>query len=250
MTIANKVALITGGCKGIGFECAKALLNSGLRGVMLIDVDEASGKKAVETLGTEKATFYKCDTSCFKHLEVGFQKTIEKYKNLDIVVNNAAIFLEDNWPKCIDVNLKGYIQGTYLAMRKYMSNHLTCEEGYVVNMASVFGLEPLYSTPAFTATKYGLIGFTRAVGSQFYYDLSNVKVFALCPGVTCTKMASDSNFRLLEEIECLPTQAPACVGKALVDLLMVNPENGSCWVAEGGEMIYQIKFPNRKCLKA
>lgn len=249
MSLCNKVALITGGSNGIGLQCAKAMFAAGLKGLMIIDVDEENGKKAVECFGKEKTEFFRADASCFKHLEVGFKKTIEKFQNLDIVVNNAGIMREEEWPKCIDVNLKGVIQGTYLAMRKYIVEFTSGCEGYVVNMSSISGLQPVCPVPVYSATKHAIIGFTRAVGTEFYYNLSCCKVWALCPGVTDTVMLTTGNSRFEEEIECLPKQGAECVGKALVDLITMNPENGTCWIVEGGEPIYQVKFPDRTAMR-
>ncbi|KAJ0067086.1 hypothetical protein NL108_010980, partial [Boleophthalmus pectinirostris] len=91
-----------------------------------------------------------------------FQKTIETFGELDIVCNNAGILNETEWEKMVSINLTAMIRVAYLAL-EHMSKLHKGHGGVIINTASMAGLGPLPSCPVYTATKYGVVGFTRAM---------------------------------------------------------------------------------------
>ncbi|XP_072393932.1 15-hydroxyprostaglandin dehydrogenase [NAD(+)]-like isoform X2 [Diabrotica undecimpunctata] len=107
--IKGKVALITGGAGGVGLELSKALLRNNLKGVALVDLNASLGEKALQEIqsefGKDKAIFLKADVTNIKQLDDAFKKTVEHYKSLDIVFNNAGILNDAIWEKEISINV-------------------------------------------------------------------------------------------------------------------------------------------------
>nr|CAI5827588.1 unnamed protein product [Callosobruchus analis] len=107
--IRGKVAVITGGASGIGLEYAKELLRNQAKGVALADLNPELGTKALQEIerefGPNKAIFIQTDVTDYNQFEDAFKKTAEKYKNIDILINNAGILNDSIWQKEIAVNV-------------------------------------------------------------------------------------------------------------------------------------------------
>ncbi|KAJ3641003.1 hypothetical protein Zmor_027532 [Zophobas morio] len=159
--IAGKVALITGGAGGIGLAVVKNLLQHNAKGVSIVDISEQAGHRAVAEIVNRfeetKITFIKADVTKILELEGAFETTIKKYQQLDIVINNAGQVDEFDRKGTVEVNLIAVIEGTYLAMQKYLPKYKSGEEGLVINVASVGGLHTFQVTPIYCTTKHGLI---------------------------------------------------------------------------------------------
>ncbi|XP_039630463.1 15-hydroxyprostaglandin dehydrogenase [NAD(+)]-like isoform X1 [Polypterus senegalus] len=188
MDLNGKVALVTGSAQGLGRAFAEILLKNGAK-VSLLDINVPKGEemKAVfdQTYGPEQTTFIPCDVTSEVQLKDAFHKTKEKFGKLDIVCNNAGIANEQDWEKTITVNLNGVIRGTYLAMEIMKQQK---EGGVIVNTASLAGLEPLTLMPVYSATKHGIIGFTRAMAKASTICKSGVRLNALCPAFVQTNL--------------------------------------------------------------
>nr|CAH7753512.1 unnamed protein product [Callosobruchus chinensis] len=125
--------------------------------------------------------------------------------------------------------------------------------GTIVNISSVAGLGPSHANPVFSASKHFTIGFSRSVGTEYFFKKTNVKVITLCPGVTQTEH-HDRNVEGLPEfpdlgkelkrtLECSLQQSPEDVAMAFMQILD-DGENGSVWIAEGKE-VYKCVLPDR-----
>ncbi|XP_070576809.1 15-hydroxyprostaglandin dehydrogenase [NAD(+)]-like [Ptychodera flava] len=194
MALANRVALITGAADGIGKAIATRLLEKGIKGVGLIDINEDKAKVTVKTLssrfGNEKVLYVHGDVSSKDQFEGAFEKIKSHFNGLNIVCNNAAITDEINWDHMVDVNLKGVIRGTYLAVQ-HMGTQNGGSGGAVVNIASVNGFLPNRIVPTYAATKHGIVGFTRSSAEEPLLKENGVRVNAVCPGVVDTQMIID-----------------------------------------------------------
>ncbi|GLV39842.1 Photoreceptor dehydrogenase [Carabus blaptoides fortunei] len=198
--------------------------------------------------------FLKCDVTNFEDMSALFKTATSMFGTIDIVINNAGIFKDSNWSKMIDINLKGVIYGTKLGMN-CMSKDAGGKGGAIVNVASVLGLAPLGGAPAYTATKHGVIGYTRAMAMPYHYNKSGVRVMAMCPGVTDThlikKANTDTNTPLdkeaSRELTVLPKQHVCYCGQCLMEMLKEG-DTGSIWVVEDKE-IYEVEIPERNALK-
>lgn len=196
MKVEGKVALVTGGSTGIGKAICEALLEKGAKGVTLCARNEKLGKETADELckkyGCERVLFVKTDVSSESQLKECFVKNKEKFGDLDILVNNAGVCNEDDFKKMMDVNLIAVINGTYFAL-DYMAKKKGGNGGLIVNIASVAGLHGVGVVPAYCASKFGVVGFTRAMSMIDTKPLNlgyDVRVNAICPTWVRTDLVS------------------------------------------------------------
>jgi NAD(P)-dependent dehydrogenase (short-subunit alcohol dehydrogenase family) len=196
MEIAGKVAVITGAGSGIGRACARSLAARSAS-VVVADIDEGGGRKTVETITAEGGTaeFIRVDVSRFADLSAMFDYTREQFGGLDILCNNAGIVCgEPLWPGTdpqllatqVMVNLGAVVLGTRLAVDLLGSRG----GGVVVNIASLGALLPLEDEPGYSATKAGVVMFTRACAGL--KRTHNIRVNAVLPALVDTPLLAKS----------------------------------------------------------
>jgi len=188
----GKTAVVTGAARGIGFQCARQLAAGGAT-VVLVDVLEDALKQAAETLAAEgaaKVLTYKVDVTDEAAVEKMLDEVAEKCGRLDILVNNAGITRDDlllrmdakMWDLVIAVNLKG----TFL-MTKHAARHMLRQRyGRIVNLASVSGLVGNPGQANYSASKAGVVGFTRTVAREL--AKRGITCNAVAPGFIKTDM--------------------------------------------------------------
>ncbi|XP_030643527.1 15-hydroxyprostaglandin dehydrogenase [NAD(+)] [Chanos chanos] len=190
MALCGKVALITGGAQGIGRAVAETLLENKAK-VALVDLNQCVGEQCKKELDQKynegNCIFIKCDVTDRRKLEEAFQSTVEKFGRLDIVINNAGINNEKNWEKTIEVNLTSVIKGTYLAL-EHMSREYGKEGGVIINVSSMAAFLHSPHQPVYTATKHGVIGFSRAMADASEQGDYGVRINALCPAFVDTPL--------------------------------------------------------------
>ncbi|XP_013856036.1 15-hydroxyprostaglandin dehydrogenase [NAD(+)] [Austrofundulus limnaeus] len=190
MALSGKVALVTGGAQGIGRAVVQSLLQSSAK-VAVLDLNRTCGEQCQKQLDSEfgagNCTFIQCDVSNGDALTDAFQKTLDQFGRLDIVINNAGINNEKNWEKTIQVNLTSVIKGTYLAL-EHMSKEYGKEGGTIINVSSMAAFLHSPHQPVYTATKHGVIGFTRAMADASAYGDYGVRINVLCPAFVDTPL--------------------------------------------------------------
>ena len=190
MTFKGKTAIVTGAARGIGLEIARQLAEGGAR-VVLVDVLEDQLKEAAGNLpGAEEVLTFTVDVTDEAAIEALFDEVIEKAGRVDILVNNAGITRDDlllrmdadEWDLVMAVNLKG----TFL-MTKHASRYMVRQKaGRIVNMASVSGLVGNPGQANYSASKAGVVGFTRTVAREL--ARKNICCNAVAPGFIDTEM--------------------------------------------------------------
>ncbi|MGM0656167.1 MAG: SDR family NAD(P)-dependent oxidoreductase [Thermodesulfobacteriota bacterium] len=189
---SGKVAIITGGSSGIGFEIARMLIAGGAR-VLMSGRDEIKGELAVRELekGTgQKVHFVKADVSVPDQCEKIINSAVQRYGTIDIVINNAGVFkanpienvTEKEFDWIVDTNLKGAFFICKYAVPFLKKNRA----GAIINISSDAGLHGNKLSTAYCASKGGLTLFTKALA----LDLASygIRVNCVCPGDIATPM--------------------------------------------------------------
>ena len=229
MEIIGKVALITGAGSGIGRACAQSLAARGAS-VVVADIDDGGGRETVASIARDggAAEFVRVDVSDLKDLAAMFRTTEARFGGLDILCNNAGIVCgEPLWPATdpevlatqVMVNLGAVILGTRLAIDLLAARG----GGVVVNIASLGALLPLGDEPGYSATKAGVVMFTRACAEL--HRTRNIRVNALLPALVDTPLLAKSGDGSTEAAwarqarEFFPLLSPAVVADAVVDIV-------------------------------
>ncbi|XP_022909250.2 15-hydroxyprostaglandin dehydrogenase [NAD(+)]-like [Onthophagus taurus] len=260
MFVKDKVAFVTGGANGIGLCYVKELLKNSAKGVTIADLDPKRGEKVVEELskeyGDNKVIFVQVDVTNKNELENGMKKTVETFKSFDILINNAGIMNDAIWEKEIDINIKGTIHGCLLAMDEYIPKYKSSSEGVIVNVSSIFGIEPFGGLPIYTATKHAIIGLSRSL-SQLNNE--NIKILTICPGPTATALLQDlfdktPNNSVEKYSDAMKgymavmkgMQEAPFVAENVVKLIG-DAKNGTIWNLENNEK-YEVIIPDKEGL--
>lgn len=240
---------------GIGKAMTEILLQNGAQ-VALLDVNKTAGEKLVEELnerfGVEKTLFLSCDVESEEQIKAAFQKTVETFGGIDILCNNAGILNEGEWEKTVSVNLMGVIRGTYSVL-EHMNQLSGGRGGVIVNTASMAGLGALPSCPVYTATKSGVVGFTRAMAAASAVSGYGIRINVLCPGFVQTDLMSSMSSRLgpfshlievgKQLIEKVGIITVSDVAECLLELVTDETKNGEAlMLSEKGKQY--VTFPS------
>ncbi|XP_051871286.1 15-hydroxyprostaglandin dehydrogenase [NAD(+)]-like isoform X2 [Pristis pectinata] len=232
MSLKGKVALVTGAAQGIGKAIAEILLKNGAK-VSMLDYNQSEGEATTATFGqlygAENILFLHSDVTSESQMQDSFIKTMEKFQKLDIVCNNAGIVNESNYEKCISVNLVGVIRGSQLAL-KYMGKENGGAGGVIVNIASITAFYPWEGAPVYTASKCGVVGFTKVL-SLSCMKKHGVRVHALCPSFVDTPLLrihdKDAKERLDALLQlCGPVLKPSEIAERFLELVVDQTRNG------------------------
>jgi 3-oxoacyl-[acyl-carrier protein] reductase len=185
--LAGKVALVTGGTRGIGHAIAQALARAGAR-VAVLARDGGRAQQTAQTLGDGRG--YACDVADPGQVETAVAAVERDFGRVDVLVNNAGttrdnlLFRigEEDWDTVLDTNLKGAFLVTKHAARGMIKRRW----GRIVNITSVVGIAGNKGQANYTASKAGLIGFTKAVSKEL--ASRNVLVNAVAPGFIDTEL--------------------------------------------------------------
>jgi NAD(P)-dependent dehydrogenase (short-subunit alcohol dehydrogenase family) len=190
--IEGKVAVVTGGCSGIGLATVQRFAAEGAT-VVIGDIDDASGSRIAEELG---GAFVHCDVTNPAQVETLFATAKERFGSIDVAFNNAGISPPeddsilttdlDAWRRVQEVNLTS----VYLCCKAVLPYMLEQKRGSIINTASfVAVMGAATSQISYTASKGGVLSMSRELGVQFARE--GVRVNALCPGPVNTPLLQE-----------------------------------------------------------
>ena len=197
MSIHNKVALITGGSRGIGKAVAIRLARDGVKLAINYKSDKKSADLVVglaNEMGVE-ALAVQADVSDSSQVDVMVDQVVSTFGNVDILVNNAGIIhdsllmrmSEEIWDEVLNTNLKGSYNCTKAVLR-YMVRQ---RWGRVINVVSVVGIEGNPGQSNYAASKAGVIAFSRSIAKEV--ASRNITVNSVAPGYISTEIVADLN---------------------------------------------------------
>lgn len=207
MTLKDRVAIVTGGTRGIGKGIVRRFAALGAK-VVVIGTNGETALQAAQELerefGTETGSFG-CDVSDAKQVDQTLDAVVERFGRIDVLVNNAGIardnlilrMSDEEWDEVLSVNLKGMFHTTRKAVRQMLRQR----SGSIVNITSVVGLTGNAGQSNYCAAKAGAIGFTKAVAKEF--AAKGIRVNAVAPGFISTAMTEGLPEKMKEELSRL-----------------------------------------------
>jgi 3-oxoacyl-[acyl-carrier protein] reductase len=237
INLVLETAIVTGSSRGIGKETAIILSKMGLNVVISsrtqreidsvnqikeIDGAKNNGGGSSAEADSDKILGIKCDVSKSAEVDYLVKSTVEKFRSIDVLVNNAGIVYvkklidtsEEEWDKTIDINLKGAFLLSKAVIpfmiKKDVSN------GVIINVSSGAGKIGFPDISAYCASKFGLIGLTESLAWEI--GNYNIKVMAICPGEVNTKMQQDYDQEYYRKYKDKMLQ-PKQVAERIIDMI-------------------------------
>lgn len=204
MEFKDKIAVVTGGTKGLGKAIALWFARAGARVAISYASDDESASDTEKELKVlaENSLVIKADISIAAEARKMIESVIDLWGHVDILVNNAGIirdkmlmFLnEEDWDRVLDVNLKG----TYLCSRLVIKSMIAQRAGRIINMTSPSALTGRVSQTNYAASKGGVISFSKSLSKEV--ARLGITVNAVCPGVISTPMIENLSPKTKEDL--------------------------------------------------
>lgn len=215
--LTGKVALITGGSKGIGYGIAEALIAQGVK-VAITSRSLANAKSAAETLGNNTLAI-EADVRSRASMDEAVANTTATFGQLDYLIANAGVghfasifdLTDEQWNDTIDTNLTGVFHSIRASLEE-----LKKSQGYIITISSLAGTNFFPTASAYNASKFGVTGFTQAA----MLDLRDfgINVSTIMPG----SVTSNFNNHIPSPEDAWKIQ-PEDIGELVVDLFKMNP---------------------------
>ncbi len=210
MRLKDRVAIVTGGARGIGKKISQAFLEEGAS-VYIFDVNQEEGARTVgefQLAYDNKVNFFKVDITDEKGVEQSIKKIIEAEGRIDILVNNAGITRDnlilrmslEDWKKVIDINLTG----AFICSKHTVKYMVKKRSGKIINISSIVGVHGNAGQSNYSSSKAGIIGLTKTLARELAGR--NILVNAIAPGYIETEMTEKLSDKIKEKLmEQIPT---------------------------------------------
>ena len=230
MRLSRKVAIITGGGSGIGKAIAMAFVREGAQVVIAGRDREKLERAAVEIGGDCLAV--SADVSGAKGAEMLVSAAIEKFKRINILVNNAAVLLpgtaeslsEEDFDQTFDIN----VRGLWLVTRAVLPHMRASSGGSIVNIGSVLSLVGARNRVAYSASKGAVAAMTKAMALD--HAAENIRVNCICPGIVATEMVEKFNTDEAARLQRVALHPMGCFGQpediASAAVFLASDESG------------------------
>lgn len=202
----NKVAIVTGGTRGIGKSICYELVKKGIKVVVNYKKSDELANKIQEELG-DMVRIYKADVSKRDEVKALIQFALNEFGNVDILVNNAGIdqecmfqdITDEIWNNVINVNL----YSVFCTIQEVLPIFLKNKNGCIINISSIYGISGGSCSVAYSASKAGIDGMTKSLAKEL--GPSNIRVNSIAPGCINTDMNS---YLTNEELEQIKEETP------------------------------------------
>jgi 3-oxoacyl-[acyl-carrier protein] reductase len=199
----GKVALVTGGTRGIGRGICEKFAQEGATVVFTYMSSEEKANALATELGSNgvDAMAIRSDAAKFEEAESLIETIVEKYGQLDVVVNNAGVtrdnllmrMKEEDWDAVIDTNLKSVFNLTKAVQRTMLKQR----SGSIINISSVVGVQGNAGQSNYAASKAGIIGFSKSIAKEL--GSRNIRCNAIAPGFIETEMTDALDEKVVDE---------------------------------------------------
>ena len=242
--LENKVALITGGSRGIGKSIVEKFVSNGCNVAFTYNKSESDAKLIESNLSEKdlKIKGYKSNAAKYKEAEILANSVINEFGKIDILVNNAGItkdnllmrMSEDDFNEVLSVNLNSVFNMTKAVQREFLKN----KNGSIINISSVVGIKGNAGQSNYSASKAGIIGFTKSIALEL--GSRNIRSNVVAPGFIETEMTKNlSEDTLKSWYSSIPLKRggkPSDIGNVCVFLGsdMSSYMTGQVLVVDGG----------------
>lgn len=220
MSIKDKIAVVTGGTKGIGFAIAESLLKAGAK-VFICARKKSELKRALERLSASgQVNGEICDVRSETQVKMMLDEAARVFGGVDILINNAGVgfmgktveeMSPDDFRQTLETNLFGVFYGCHYAIPLMKKR----KGGYIINISSLAGQNAHPRMAAYNASKFGVNGFSEALMQEVRHD--NIKVSCICPGSVNTYFGGDT-----PDGEKSWQLQPGDIARTVLDLLNMN----------------------------
>lgn len=203
--IVNKVVIVTGGSRGIGAEIVKMLARENYQVVLNYNKSEEQAKEIQQHLLQEgkKIEIFKADVSKREEVKKLVQFALDKFHNIDVLVNNAGIAQEklfteitdEDWNNMISTNLNS----VFYCSQEVLPTMIQQKQGCIINISSIWGVTGGSCEVHYSTAKAGIDGMTKALAKEV--GPSNIRVNSIAPGVIDTEMNKNISPEELEELK-------------------------------------------------
>lgn len=211
----EKVAIVTGASGTIGKDIVEKLVKKDIKVIAIYNKSEDSAKELKNRLLEENKDIdiYKADLTNSSEIKAMVEYVLDKYKHIDILINNAGISeyklftdeTDEDWNKIINNNLYSAFKTTQLVVPNMISN----KSGCIINISSIWGITGGAMEVLYSISKSGMDGMTKALAKEL--GPCNIRVNSIAPGIIDTKMNSRLSVNEIEEIK---NEIPLCkIGK-------------------------------------
>ncbi|XP_039952099.1 alcohol dehydrogenase-like isoform X1 [Bactrocera neohumeralis] len=243
MDLNGKNIVYIGGFGGIGLETCKELVQKGVANLMILHKtwNESAFKELSSVDSCCVCKFTEFDITCgLEKTRLLFKQIAEKIGSIDVLINGAGICTEKDFDNLIAVNFTGTVNATLVAY-DLMDKSRDGKGGVVVNISSVAALTPFPVLPIYSATKGGILNFTRALAQL--EPKSGITLYSICPGITDTKHWDDVHhfqgrdlcFKEKMRVRPFPIQTANQCAKNIVKAIEAH-KNGATWMSDVGQL--------------
>ena len=197
----NKIVLVTGASRGIGRGIAEKLAQKGYQVIANYNKSEEKAKELKEK--NPNIDIYKADVSKRDDVHKMVEYIMQKYKKIDVLVNNAGISIsgvftdvtDEEWNKIINNNL----YSVFCTTQEVLPNMIARKEGCIINISSIWGIVGSSCETIYSVAKAGVDGMTKSLAKEL--GPSNIRVNSIAPGIIDTEMNSNYTLDEIEEIK-------------------------------------------------